>query len=77
MILVGKELRLLDLIRNIKEYTLYIEWNKVLIYSNNKCILNEYRKESYKESDIIKEAGAVIETIKREIDDTNINILLE
>ena len=49
MILGRKVLETLDLIKYITEQTKYIEDSKVIIYIDNKKILNEHSKEVNKE----------------------------
>ena len=77
MIAAGEGIGLLELITKIVKNTRELESGGIIIYNDNKRLINEINREIAKESDCTQEAGAVAAGIRREINNTKINIKIE
>ena len=77
VVLAVEGLRLLNLIKEINQNTKYITGGEIIIYSDNKKIINSVLLEEMKESQYTQEASATIFAIKREIAISIIEILIE
>jgi hypothetical protein len=67
----------LNLIKEIHTKTAHINTESIVVYSDMKTIITEVRKEIVKESQCVREAGATITEIRKEIEQAKISISLE
>jgi hypothetical protein len=74
MIPAGEAIGMLDLIVNVKSNTKHLSHGGLIIFNDNKKIINEINQEKTKESQYTLEAGSIVERIRREIEDAKISI---
>ena len=77
IILAGKEIGALDLIKYINKRTKHAENREVVIYIDNKRVITEYYVQIKKESKVTIEATGIITKIREEIKKVSIEIILE
>jgi len=77
MILAGKELGVLSLIKDINKKTKNISGGEVIVNTDNKFLIKECCREVNKVSDCTNKAGAIVEVIRHEMKKSTVDILLE
>ena len=70
----GEAIGILDLIMNVKNNTKHLSQGGVVIFNDNKKIINDINRDKTKESQYTLEAGSIVERIRREIDNARISI---
>ena len=75
MVSASEAIGTLDLVKYIILRISYVERGKVVIYVDNKKILNEYTKQINKESEVSIEVAGVITEIRDKIIKATIDIL--
>ena len=74
---VAEGVRILNILREINKKTSHLELEDITVYSDMKKIINEVRYKIIKESQCVRETGATIIAIKKEIDNATITVELE
>ena len=74
---VAERIGVLNLIKEIHTKTAHMNIRSIIVYSDMKTIITEVRKEIVKESQCVREAGATITEIRKEIEQAKISISLE
>ena len=77
MISLGEGLGILDLIARLKKHTKSVNRREIIIYTDNKCVIKEYCNKVNKESDCAKEAGGIVEAIRKEVKSIECEVTLE
>jgi len=74
---VGEAIGVLDVIKYVVKRTRNITGGELVVYSDNKTIINNINKPAHKESNVTGEAGAIITAIKDKIEKAPITISIE
>ena len=74
---VAEGIGVLNLIKEIRAKTDHMSSGSIVVYSDMKTIVNEVRKEIVKDSQYVREAGATITEIRKQIESAKISISLE
>jgi len=77
MIPAGEELRLISLVSKIVNATQNMSAGEIVIYNDNKKLMQRINNETMKASECTLEAGVVIERIKRLLARMQIEISIE
>ena len=77
MVAGGEAIGTLDLINYIVKRAKNIENGEIIVYMDNKLVINNIKKDAHKESDVTGEVGATVAAIKEAIAKASIEITVE